>query len=78
MRCTATGPPVASPRPQDRAESGDFMAIMGRYAEAVLYHPEPPPIPFEEVDRTIIVGSNRLVRKVQDACAGLLKPFFAR
>lgn len=76
--CTATGTPVLSRRPQDRAESGDFMAVMERYAEAKLYRPEPAPIPFEEVDRILIIGSNRLVRRVRDACAGSLKASFAR
>lgn len=76
--CTASGVPVSGTRPQDRAVSGDFLATMVRYAEGALHAPNAPPIPFEQVDRVLVVGSNRLIRMIRDARTGVLQPFLRR
>lgn len=76
--CTASGVPVTSTRPQDRAVSGDFLETMVCYAQGGLHAPHAPPIPLEQVDRVLVVGSNRLIRLIRDARTGVLRPFLSR
>lgn len=74
--CTAAGDPVRARRPQDRARTGDFIDVLAEYAAGEL-HAGMPPIPVTDVDRVLIVGSNRLVRMIQEARCGRLRTYFA-
>jgi NAD(P)H-flavin reductase len=76
--CTAVGEPVAARRPQDRSCTGEFMQIMWRYAAGEFNHNGNPPIPLQDVDRVLVVGSNRLLRMIQDARRGALREYFAQ
>lgn len=73
---TAAGAPIAPRRPQDRASTGDFIDTVRRYAAGEL-HGGTPPIPLQELDRVLVVGTNRLVRLVRDARCGILREYFA-
>lgn len=75
--CTATGEAVRPRRPQDRAVTGDYMEIIRRYAAGELHAGEPP-IMLRDVDRVLIVGTNRLLRMVRDARHGILREYFAK
>ncbi|BAU46802.1 pyridine nucleotide-disulfide oxidoreductase [Sulfurifustis variabilis] len=73
------GPPVKPSRPDDHYSVGSAIEAIQRYADGALGpSPKRPPIPVEEVDRLMIVGSNRLVRAVRDAKHGLLAPRFCK
>ena len=69
--CTASGPPVPVRRPQDRALSGDLIDSIRQYASGAL-HSDCVPIPLTEVDRVVVIGSNRLIRMVREARVGRL------
>ena len=75
--CTAGGEPVSARRPQDGSFTGEFMQIMRRYAAGELNHSKPP-IPLQEVDRVLVVGSNRLMRMMQQARHGALREYFTK
>ncbi len=76
--CTTRGEPVAVHRTQDVSCTGEFVHILHRYAEGGLNHNGRPPIPLEEVDRMLVVGSNRLLRRVQAARRGALREYFIK
>ncbi len=75
--CVASGPPIAPHRPQDRSMSGDFIEIVQRYADGAL---EPagrlPALPLAQIDRILAIGSERLLRMVQEARTGKLSGYF--
>ncbi len=77
--CTENGGRIAAQRACDRAAAGSIVGAIGQYAQGAL---EPaglaPPIPLEQVDRLIIVGSSGLVRRVRDAKRAELAPYFCR
>ncbi len=77
--CTADGEPVRPRRPYDRAATGDIIDVIRCYADGRL---EPdggePPIRLQDVDRLLIVGSNRLIRRIRDARKEELHPYFER
>ncbi|MDY7230471.1 FAD-dependent oxidoreductase [Hyalangium rubrum] len=60
-------------RPQDSAFRGNVVQAMIAYAENKL-GPQPL-IAFSEVDRIIAIGSDRMMRAVQQARHGVLQPF---
>jgi NADPH-dependent glutamate synthase beta subunit-like oxidoreductase/NAD(P)H-flavin reductase len=75
---TAAGTPVTPRRPQDRACTGDFVDVVRRYATGELHDDARPPIRLQEVDRVLVVGTNRLVRLIRDARCGPLREYFAK
>lgn len=75
--CTAAGDAVVPRRAQDRACTGDYMDILRQYAAGEL-HGGKPPIPLQEVDRAMVVGTNKLLRMVRDAQRGALREYFAK
>ena len=76
--CTATGRAVTPRRPQDRAHTGDYMEIVRQYAAGELHAPQNAPIPLSDVDRIVIVGTNRLIRMVKDARHGVLRDYLSK
>ncbi len=75
--CTAGGPPITPRRPQDRTMTGDFIDIVKRYADGEL---EPtgqaPAFSLNKIDRLLAIGSERLLRMVQEARTGRLSSYF--
>lgn len=74
---TVSGAPVTPRRSDDRARTGDFMRILADYAVGKLHNGKPP-IPLAEVDRVLVIGSNRLLRMMQQGRMGVLRPHFAK
>jgi len=64
---TAGGPPVKPRRAQDRAVTAPVLDGIGRYAAGELGE---IPIRLQDVTRTQVVGSNRLVRLIRDGRSG--------
>lgn len=76
---TRTGEPVNPRRVQDRAASGELLDVIVRYARGELETGGgPPPVPLEDADRMMIIGSNTLVRRIRDARAKELAPFLRK
>ncbi len=75
--CTASGTAITPRRPQDRAMSGDFIDIVRRYADGLL-EPEgkQPAFQLQSVDRILAIGSERLLRMVQEEMHGRLTSYF--
>ncbi|OQW91309.1 MAG: pyridine nucleotide-disulfide oxidoreductase, partial [Beggiatoa sp. IS2] len=71
---TERGAPIPARRPQDHSATGDFFEILQRYATGQL----PNAIPLQEVTRVLIIGSNRLVHKMQEARHGVLRDYFTQ
>ena len=81
--CTAAGESIVPGRPQDRALTGDFMEILTAYAGGALGASvevaiKSPQIPLQTVDRILVIGTNRLLRMVQEARAGVLRPYLTK
>lgn len=76
---TTAGDPIKPRRPQDRAATGDIVDVILKYADGKL---EPrggkPSIRLQDVDRLLVVGGNRLVRRVRDAQRGALGDYLAK
>jgi len=65
---TERGAPIVPRRPQDRALSAPILDAIVRYAAGQLETGgTPPPIALQDVDRLLVIGSNRLVRLLRDA-----------
>ncbi len=63
---------ISPRRPQDLAFRGNVVQAMAAYAQGTL---SPSPlISFSDVDRIIAIGSDRMMRAVQQARHGLLQP----
>lgn len=76
---TEHGDPVPPRRPQDRAASGDVVDVLVRYASGKLEAQRTPlPIVMEDVDRMLVIGSSRLVRRMRDARGAELKDYLAK
>ncbi len=76
---TERGDPVAPRRPQDRSASGDLIEVLVRYASCGLESDGTTlPIGLEDIDRILVIGSSRLVRRVRDARAAELKDFLVK
>jgi hypothetical protein len=75
--CTAGGPPITPRRPQDRTMTGDFIDIVKHYADGGL---EPAgqasTFSLNKIDRLLAIGSERLLRMVQEARTGRLSSYF--
>ena len=75
--CTASGPAIVPRRPQDRAMSGDFIDIVCRYAEGELEpQGQEPAVRLTDIHRILAIGSERLLRMVQQELHGRLKDHF--
>lgn len=75
---TQTGKPIKTRRPQDRAVTSDFLAAMLQYARGELDGPEGAEIPFQAIDRVLVVGSQRFLRLIQNAREDILQEFFVK
>jgi NADPH-dependent glutamate synthase beta subunit-like oxidoreductase/NAD(P)H-flavin reductase len=77
---TRAGEPVRPCRPRDRAASGDIVEVIRDYASGRLEpHGGEPQIRLQDVDRFLVVGGNRLIRRIRDARYGdELKEFFPK
>ncbi|WP_224364659.1 FAD-dependent oxidoreductase [Hyalangium versicolor] len=64
---------IQARRPQDSAFRGNVVQAMVAYAQGTL-GPQPV-ISFSQVDRIIAIGSDRMMRAVQEARHGVLQPF---
>jgi len=62
---------IPTTRPQDRTYIGNIIESMLAYARGELGEPE---IPLNEVDRMIVIGSDRMMAAVKQARHGVLKP----
>lgn len=68
-----TGDLIEPRRPQDASFRGNVVQAMVAYAEGKL--DVKPVIQLSEVDRIIAIGSDRMMRAVQEARHGVLQPF---
>jgi len=66
------GAAIPARRPQDRVFVGNIVQAMLAYAEGKL---GPAPIPLQEVDRVIAIGSDRMMAAVAKARHEVLAPF---
>lgn len=77
--CTASGPLIAPRRTQDRSRTGDFIDIVRQYANSELETGnEQPTFRLQDVDRILAIGSERLLRMVQEAIHGRLSDHFRK
>ncbi len=77
--CTAAGKAIKARRPQDRSATGNILDVIKRYADGRLEADgKQPPIKLQDVDRLLIIGSNRLVRLIRDARKGELREYFCK
>ncbi len=74
---TQHGPAYPPGRPQDRAATGDVVEVLLSYARGEL-HGGSVPIPLEEVDRLLVIGSSQLVRRLHAARAHELRERLAK
>jgi NADPH-dependent glutamate synthase beta subunit-like oxidoreductase/NAD(P)H-flavin reductase len=74
--CCDEQPGFTPTRPQDRTFVGNIVEAMATYGKGLL-HAEAgePPIPLSEVDRLIVIGSDRMMGAVAKARHGVLKPY---
>ncbi len=70
--CCDEGPGFTPGRAQDRAFVGNIVQAMAAYARGDLGD---VPIPLHDVDRLIVIGSDGMMRGVQEARHTVLKPF---
>jgi NADPH-dependent glutamate synthase beta subunit-like oxidoreductase/NAD(P)H-flavin reductase len=70
--CCDEAPGFTPGRPQDRAFVGNIVQAMAAYASGDLGE---VPIPLHEVDRLIVIGSDGMMRGVQEARHTVLKPY---
>jgi NADPH-dependent glutamate synthase beta subunit-like oxidoreductase/NAD(P)H-flavin reductase len=76
---TARGAPIVPRRPQDRALSAPILdAILAYAAGRLEVDGAPPPIALQDVDRLLVVGSNRLVRLMRDARHNKLRNYLTK
>ncbi|MEK7245089.1 MAG: pyridine nucleotide-disulfide oxidoreductase, partial [Pseudomonadota bacterium] len=69
--CCEEKPGFTPTRPQDRAFVGNIVEAMCAYAEGRL---GPQPLAIKDVDRIIVIGSDRMMAAVAAARHGALKP----
>jgi NADPH-dependent glutamate synthase beta subunit-like oxidoreductase/NAD(P)H-flavin reductase len=67
--------PVETSRPQDRSCVGNILDAIEAYAKGELGL---PPIPLNEVDHLIAIGSDRMMAAIKDARHGRLAPYLKR
>jgi NAD(P)H-flavin reductase len=66
------GEPIPARRPQDKQFVGNIVQSMEAYASGKL---GPPMFPFSQVDRIIVIGSDRMMAAVAGARYTTLKPY---
>ena len=69
---TASCRPFSPRRPQDRHFRGNIVQAMVAYAEGKLGD---RPVELKDVDRIIVIGSDRMMNGVKEARFGALKPY---
>jgi NADPH-dependent glutamate synthase beta subunit-like oxidoreductase/NAD(P)H-flavin reductase len=67
--------PLGTSRPQDRSCVGNILDAIEAYAKGELGS---PPIPLNEVDHLIAIGSDRMMAAIKDARHGRLAPYLKR
>ncbi len=70
--CCEEAPGFTPSRPQDRSFVGNVIQAMTAYASGAL---GPVPIPVQEVDRIIAIGSDRMMAAVAAARSAELRPY---
>lgn len=74
--CCDEAPGFTPTRPQDRSYVGNIVEAMARYGEGALHSDGSPiEIPLEDVDRLIVIGSDRMMNAVGLARHGVLAPY---
>ncbi|MDZ7736551.1 MAG: hypothetical protein U5P41_10945 [Gammaproteobacteria bacterium] len=64
--------PIPTTRPQDKTYIGNIIEAMVAYGHGELGEQE---IPLNEVDRMIVIGSDRMMAAVKEARHGVLQPY---
>lgn len=72
---TSCGEPIPARRPQDYSMQGELLENVLRYAKG---QDKLPAIPLAEVTQVFIIGSNGLVRAIQEAREGMLHEYFSQ
>ncbi len=70
--CSDEAPGFTPSRPQDKAFVGNIVAAMAAYARGELGNVS---IPLSEADRLVVIGSDGMMRGVQEARHGVLRPY---
>jgi hypothetical protein len=70
--CSDEAPGFNPSRPQDKAFVGNIVAAMAAYARGELGNVL---IPLSEADRLVVIGSDGMMRGVQEARHGVLRPY---
>ena len=70
--CSDTAPQITPNRPQDKSFHGNIVEAMLAYGKGELGETD---IPLGEVDRMIVIGSDRMMNAVVQARRGVLAPF---
>ncbi len=70
--CSDEAPGFTPGRPQDKAFVGNIVAAMAAYARGELGNVS---IPLSEADRLVVIGSDGMMRGVQQARHGVLRPY---
>ncbi|MGH7012838.1 MAG: FAD-dependent oxidoreductase [Stellaceae bacterium] len=70
--CCDQAPGFAPTRPQDRAFVGNIVEGIAAYGAGKL---GAPPVPLQQVDRLIVIGSDGMMAAVARARDGVLKPY---
>jgi NADPH-dependent glutamate synthase beta subunit-like oxidoreductase/NAD(P)H-flavin reductase len=74
--CCDEAPGFTPTRPQDRSFVGNIVEAMAKYGEGALHSDGSPiEIPLEDVDRMIVIGSDRMMNAVAQARHGVLSPY---
>ncbi len=63
---------IPTRRPQDRSCVGNIVEAMVAYARGELGE---TPVPMSDIDRMIVIGSDRMMAAVKEARHGVLKPY---
>lgn len=64
--------PIPATRPQDKTYIGNIIEAMIAYGRGELGE---QPVPLNEADRMIVIGSDRMMAAVKEARHGILKPY---
>ncbi|WP_165250241.1 FAD-dependent oxidoreductase [Paludisphaera soli] len=73
--CSDEAPGFTPGRVQDRSYVGNIVMAMAAYAEGQLGDLGDAEIPLDQVDRLVVIGSDGMMRGVQQARHGILRPF---
>ena len=67
--------PIPITRPQDKTLVGNILQAMLAYAKGTL---GATPIPLDDIDHLIVIGSDRMMAAVKEARHGMLKPYLKK